>query len=380
MPTGAVVTLLDRVRTRLIAEQQQAGVVEVAAALRAEGVVLADHALGVLVEDVRRELAGAGPLEDLIADPRVTDVLVNSPSEVYVDRGTGLERVHVDFGSEERVRALAQRLASRAGRRLDDASPHVDARLPDGGRLHCVLAPIATDGTCISLRLPRAHAMTLDSLVSSGSIDVVGADLLRVLVHERRACLVTGGTGSGKTTVLNTILGEVDAGERIVIAEDSVELAPHHPHVVRLQSRMPNVEGAGAITLRDLVRQTLRMRPDRIILGEVRGNEIIDLLTAMNTGHEGSWATIHANAAVDLPARIEALGLLAGVPREAMHALLASAVDAVVHVQRLRDGRRIVSGVHVLALLDDGHVRALPAFTYDGRGSSREDAWERLCA
>lgn len=380
MPIGAVVTLLDRVRTRLIAEQKQAGVVEVAAALRAEGVVLADHALGVLVEDVRRELAGAGPLEDLIADARVTDVLVNSPSEVYVDRGAGLERVHVDFGSEDRVRALAQRLASRAGRRLDDASPHVDGRLPDGGRLHCVLAPIATDGTCISLRLPRAHALTLDSLVTCGSIDVVGAELLRSLVHGRRACIVTGGTGSGKTTVLNTLLGEVATDERIVIAEDSVELAPRHPHVVRLQARMPNVEGAGAITLRDLVRQTLRMRPDRIILGEVRGNEIIDLLTAMNTGHEGSWATIHANAAVDLPARVEALGLLAGVPREAMHALLASAVDAVVHVQRLRDGRRIVSGVHVLALHDDGHVRALPAFTYDGRESSRAHAWERLCA
>jgi pilus assembly protein CpaF len=329
---------------------------------------------------MRRELAGAGPLEDLIADPRVTDVLVNSPSEVYVDRGTGLERVQVDFGSEERVRALAQRLASRAGRRLDDASPHVDARLPDGGRLHCVLAPIATDGTCISLRLPRAHAMTLESFVECGSIDVMGADLLRSLVRGRHACIVTGGTGSGKTTVLNTLLGEVAIDERIVIAEDSVELAPRHPHVVRLQSRMPNVEGAGAITLRDLVRQTLRMRPDRIILGEVRGTEIIDLLTAMNTGHEGSWATIHANAAADLPARVEALGLLAGVPRQAMHALLASAVDAVVHVHRLRDGRRIISGIHVLTLHDDGHVGSLPAFTYDGRESARADAWERLCA
>jgi pilus assembly protein CpaF len=373
-------TLLDRVRTRLIAEQQQAGVVEVAAALRAEGVVLADHALGVLVEDVRRELAGAGPLEDLLADPRVTDVLVNSPDEVYVDRGAGLERVHVDFGSEERVRALAQRLASRAGRRLDDASPHVDARLPEGGRLHCVLSPIATDGTCISIRLPRAHAITVDLLVSHGSIDAAGADLLRALVHNRRACVVTGGTGSGKTTVLNSLLGEVAPEERIVIAEDSVELAPRHPHVVRLQSRMPNIEGAGAITLRDLVRQTLRMRPDRIVLGEVRGNEIIDLLTAMNTGHEGSWATIHANAAVDLPARVEALGLLAGVPRQAMHALLASAVDAVVHVQRLRDGRRIVSGIHVLDLEADGLVRALPAFTYDGRESARAEAWDMLCA
>lgn len=373
-------TLLDRVRTRLITAHQEAGVVEVAAALRAEGVVLADDALGVLVEDVRRELSGAGPLHDLLADPRVTDVLVNSPRDIYVDRGAGLERVVLDLGSEERVRALAQRLAARAGRRLDEAAPHVDARLPEGARLHCVLSPIATDGTCISLRLPRAHAMTLESLVDGGSIDTRGADLLRALVHRRMACVVTGGTGSGKTTVLNSMLGEVNEGERIVIVEDSAELAPRHPHVVRLQARLPNVEGAGAVTLRDLVRQTLRMRPDRIILGEVRGTEIIDLLTAMNTGHEGSWATIHANDATDLPARVEALGLLAGVPRQAMHALLSAAVDAVVHVERLHDGRRIISGVHVLSMAGDGHVQARPAFTFDGRDSKRAEAWGSLCA
>jgi len=374
------VTLLDRVRTRLITAHQQAGVVEVAAALRAEGVVLADDALSVLVEDVRRELSGAGPLQDLLADPRVTDVLVNSPRDVYVDRGAGLERVVLDLGSEERVRALAQRLAARAGRRLDEAAPHVDARLPDGARLHCVLSPIATDGTCISLRLPRAHSLTLDSLVETGTIDPRGADVLRTLMHRRRACIVTGGTGSGKTTVLNTLLGEVSDDERIVIVEDSAELAPRHPHVVRLQARLPNVEGAGAITLRDLVRQTLRMRPDRIVLGEVRGTEIIDLLTAMNTGHEGSWATIHANDAADLPARVEALGLLAGVPRRAMHALLAAAVDAVVHLDRQRDGRRIISGVHVLSLKDDGLVQAVPAFTFDGRDSACAQGWGALCA
>jgi pilus assembly protein CpaF len=373
-------TLLERVRTRLITAQQQAGVVEVAAALRAEGVVLADHALGSLVDEVRRELAGNGPLEELLADTSVTDIVVNAPSAVFVDRGTGMERVEVDLGSEERVRALAQRLASRAGRRLDEAAPHVDARLPEGIRLHCVLAPIATDGTCISLRIPRTRGFTLDALVDTGMIDRRGADVLRTLVTDRRACVITGGTGSGKSTLLETLLGEVDARERIVIVEDSAELAPLHPHVVRMQSRLPNVEGAGAITLRDLVRQTLRMRPDRIVLGEVRGQEVIDLLTAMNTGHEGSWVTIHANAAADLPARIEALGLLAGVPRPAMHALLAAAVDAVVHVERRSDGRRIISGIHVIAVDDSGMVRTMPALTFDGTRSTRAQAWADLRA
>ena len=191
-------TLLERVRTRLITAQQQAGVVEVAAALRAEGVVLADDALGSLVDEVRRELAGNGPLEELLADTSVTDVVVNAPSAVFVDRGTGMERVEMDLGSEERVRALAQRLASRAGRRLDEAAPHVDARLPEGIRLHCVLAPIATDGTCISLRIPRTRGFTLDALVGTGMIDRRGADVLRTLLTDRRACVITGGTGSGK--------------------------------------------------------------------------------------------------------------------------------------------------------------------------------------
>lgn len=373
-------TLLERVRTRLIAGQQQAGVVEVAAALRAEGVVLADDALATLVDDVRRELSGAGPLQDLLSDPLVTDVLVNSAQDVFVDRGAGLERVSMDLGSEERVRALAQRLAARAGRRLDDASPAVDARLPEGIRLHCVLAPIAIDGTCISLRIPRTRGFTIDALVRAHAIDHIGAQVLRALVRDRRACVITGATGTGKSTLLETILGEVDPNERIVIVEDSAELAPQHPHVVRLQARLPNVEGAGAITLRDLVRQTLRMRPDRIVLGEVRGQEVIDLLTAMNTGHEGSWVTIHANSASDLPARIEALGLLAGVPRQAMHALLATAVDAVVHLERLPTGRRIVSGIHVLDCDESGLVRTVPALTFDGVDCAPAEAWQELRA
>lgn len=355
--------LVDRVRARLVAGQQDATPGRVASALRAEGVVLGDEAVLSLVESLRRELVGAGPLQPLLQEPDVTDVLVNGPNAVWIDRGRGLERAAAEFGSDGDVRRLAQRLAAAVGRRLDDASPYVDARLVDGTRLHAVIAPIATDGTVISLRVPRRQAFTLPDLVRMGSIDELGAAWLRALVEARLAFIVSGGTGTGKTTVLASLLGLVPGNERIVMVEDSAELLPDHAHVVRLQSRLANIEGAGAITMRELLRQALRMRPDRIVVGEVRGPEIVELLSALNTGHEGGCGTIHANSAEDVPARIEALGLTAGLDRTSVHALLGAGLDAIVHLTRERSGLRVVSGIHSLVRDDLGMVRVRPALS-----------------
>jgi pilus assembly protein CpaF len=353
--------LVDRVRSRLVAGHAEATPGRVAAALRAEGVVLGDEAVLSLVESLRRELVGAGPLQALLQQPDVTDVLVNGPNAVWIDRGQGLQRAPVSFASDDEVRRLAQRLAAAVGRRLDDATPYVDARLVDGTRLHAVIAPIATDGTVISLRVPRRQAFTLPELVDAGSIDEFGAEWLRALVAARLAFVVSGGTGTGKTTVLSSLLGLVPDSERIIMVEDSAELLPDHPHVVRLQARLANIEGAGAVTMRELVRQSLRMRPDRIVVGEVRGPEVIELLSALNTGHEGGCGTIHANSAEDVPARIEALGLTAGLDRTAVHALLAAGLDAIVHLRRERSGRRVVSGLYSLSHDGKGGVHAVPA-------------------
>ena len=361
-------TLLERVRSRLLMDDADATPSRVASALRAEGLVLGDDAVLDLVRSLRHELVGAGPLEPLMREAGTTDVIVNGPSAVWVDRGSGLELTEVRFDGEADVRRLAQRLAATAGRRLDDAAPYVDARLPSGARLHCVLPPVSADGTLISLRIPTRVPFTLDELVACGSVDAAGAGMLREIIERRLSFLTPGGTGSGTTTVLGALLGLGPPDVRIVIAEDSTELAPDHPHAVRLQSRTPNVEGAGTVTLRDLVRQALRMRPDRIIVGEVRGAEVVDLLAAMNTGHEGGAGTVHANSAADVPARLEALGLTAGLDRLAVHALVAAGVDVVIHLVRDGRGRRMVAGVHVLERMADGYVRTAPALELrDGR-------------
>ncbi len=352
--------LVERVRSRLVAQDADATPALVAAALRAEGLVLGDAAVLDLVGTLRQELVGAGPLEPLLTLPGVTDIVVNGPRSVWVDRGRGLERADVTFTAEAEVRRLAQRLAAAAGRRLDEAAPYVDARLPSGARLHCVLPPVAVDGTLISIRVPNRVALSLADLVRLGSVDAAGAELLGAIVGARLAVLVSGGTGSGKTTVLSTLLGLADPTDRIVVVEDSTELQPDHPHVARLQARPPNIEGAGAVTLRDLVRQALRMRPDRLVVGEVRGAEVVDLLAAMNTGHEGGLGTIHANSASDVPARLEALGIAAGLDRTAVHALAGAALDAVLHLGR-DAGARCVLGIHVLERDGTGLVHTVVA-------------------
>lgn len=372
--------LADRIRSRLVVNHAQTTPAEVAAALLDEGVVLGEGALMSLIAELRREFLGLGPLEALIHQPDVTDVLVNGANEVWIDRGRGMERATMTFADEHEVRALAQRLAGSAGRRLDEASPFVDARLESGIRLHAVLAPIALDGTLISLRIPRARAFTLGDLVACGSIDAEGARWLRALIDARVSFLISGGTGSGKTTILGALLGLMPTDERLVIVEDSAELQPDHPHAIRLQARPANLEGAGAITLQNLVRQTLRMRPDRIVVGEVRGAEVIDLLSALNTGHEGGCGTIHANSAADVPARIEALGLQAGLGREAIHALLAAGVAVAIHLERDSSGLRVVQGIHVFAL--DAHMRvvARAALVRVGQHFVAQEAFEQLSA
>jgi pilus assembly protein CpaF len=379
--------LVDRVRWRLA--QASAGPLrteDVVAALRAEGGLRSESETLEMLARLRSELAGAGPLQPLLADPSVTDVLVNGPDEVWIDRGEALERTSVRFPDAEAVRRLAERLVLATGRPLDNAHPYVDARLPDGSRVHAVLSPVAVGGPYLSLRVARRSAFTIDELTTAGSLPGDTAAVLRGLVRGRAAGLISGGTGTGKTTLLSALLTEVPPGERLVLVEDSVELRPAHPHVLRLEARPPNAEGAGEVTVRSLVRQALRMRPDRLVVGEVRGAEVVDMLGAMNTGHEGGWGTVHANAAGDVPARLEALGTAAGLSREAVQAQVEAAVDVVVHLVRDRDGLRRLGEIATLepAAEPGGRIRVLPALTVERSGAGallqRRAGWERLQA
>jgi len=365
-PATADAELVERVRTRLVASGAAATRTAVAAALRTEGGVRGDAEIAAVLARLESELGGSGPLEVLLRDPSVTDILVNAPGEVWVDRGAGLERVQLRLPTEDAVRRLAQRLAAATGRRLDDAQPFVDARLPGGVRLHAILPPVSPRGTTLSLRVPRREVFSLDELVAAGSVPEALAVLLRVVVTSRLAFVVSGGTGSGKTTLLSALLSVVDPGERVLLVEDSGELRPSCPHVVRLEARGANAEGAGEVSLRDLVRQALRMRPDRIVVGEVRGAEVADLLAALNTGHEGGCGTVHANSAGDVPARFEALAAVAGMPRLALHSQLAAALDLVIHLRRGADGTRQVVEVDLLAAGADGIVSTVPALTVTG--------------
>ncbi|MER5948917.1 TadA family conjugal transfer-associated ATPase [Streptomyces sp. NPDC001904] len=370
--------MLDGVRQWLAETGSEATPARVAEALRAQGRVLGDAEVLGVAGRLRSELVGAGPLEPLLADPAVTDVLVSAPDRVWVDRGGGLERADVAFESAAAVRRLAQRLAAVVGRRLDDARPWVDARLPDGTRLHAVLPPVAVGCTCLSLRVVRPRAFTLKELAAAGTVPPGGDRVLRALLDARLSFLISGGTGTGKTTLLSALLGLVGPYERIVLAEDSAELRPDHPHVVRLEARPANQEGAGAVGLDDLVRQALRMRPDRLVVGEVRGAEVVSLLAALNTGHEGGCGTVHANAAGDVPVRLEALGTAAGLDRAALHSQLAAAVSVVLHLVRDRGGRRRVAQVRVLERDAQGWVRAVPALEWRERGFAPGEGWERL--
>lgn len=332
--------------------------------------------------ELRERVLGFGPLERFVDQPGVTDILVNGDGSVWLDSGDGLGRTDVTLSPPD-ARALATRLSGRARRRLDEAQPWVDAVLPGGVRLHAILPPLAEGGTHLSLRIPRAQPVGVDGLQALGSVNAEMARVLRGIVSSRASLLVVGGTGAGKTTVLGALLSECSPGERLVVVEDVRELAPEHPHVVRLQGRAPNVEGAGSVTLVDLVRQALRMRPDRLVVGEVRGAEVRELLAALNTGHEGGAGTLHANGPSETPARLEALGALAGLGREAVHAQLRGALQVVIDVARVT-GRRHVRSIGVTRWSGDEVVidTALTARPMTGRPGdfvvTRGPGWSRL--
>lgn len=311
-------------------------------------------------------IAGPGPaLMELMSQEGVSDVLVNGTS-VWVDRRGRMERTQVEFSSPAQVRELAVRMAATAGTRLDEAMPIADGTLPDGTRLHAVLSPPAVGGPLISLRTKRRTSFTLEELRQNGTCTEPMFDAIVGLVEARANVLLSGATGTGKTTLLSAILSKVDAGQRIICIEEVPELSPTHPHAVTMCQRGANVQGEGEVSLADLVRAAMRMRPDRLVLGECRGAEVRDVLTAFNTGHEGGWATIHANTAADVPARLVALGALTGMTDSTVHAQAAAALDAIIHVERRADGKRAVAQI---AVVEPGTpVRVLPALTLAGRG------------
>jgi pilus assembly protein CpaF len=304
-----------------------------------------------LVARVLRDTVGLGPLEDLLADPTVEEVMVNGPQRVYVERRGRIEPVDVGFADEEELRDTIERILAPLGRRIDELSPMVDARLADGSRVNAVIPPLAIDGPALSIRRFGAHRPGPQELIELGTLAEPQLERLRAAVSGRRSLLVSGGTGSGKTTLLSALSSFISTGERVVTIEDAAELRLPQRHVVRLECRPRGVEGRGEVTIRDLLRNALRMRPDRIVIGEVRGAEALDLVNALNTGHRGALSTVHANSATDALARLETLALMAGLglPHEAIAAQVRRGIDLVVHLERGEDGRRRVTEIAEVA-------------------------------
>ncbi len=327
-----------------------------------------------LADDVYHELVGFGPLQELIDDPSVDDVVVNGPHRVFVERRGKLEEASARFVNDDHVLRIIRRILAPIGRRIDESTPMVDARLPDGSRVNAVIPPIALDGPSISIRKFRAQPLTVDDLIRMGSLSRGLADFLQDAVARRTSMIVVGGTGTGKTTVLNMLSRWINPAERLITIEDAAELRLEHPHVVRLETRPPNLEGEGEITARDLVRNALRMRPDRIVLGEVRSDEVLDMLQAMNTGHEGSMTTLHANSSRDAIHRIELLAGFAGYSGDTrnLHRQIASAVQMLVQLQRLPNGTRRVSGVSAIRL-DNDHLVLEELFAFNAETGRHED-------
>ncbi|MFJ5954361.1 TadA family conjugal transfer-associated ATPase [Paenarthrobacter sp. NPDC092416] len=370
--------LLETVRESVLSGRGPVTPSSVAAAVQASGKVLGTAGALEAAETISAELNGLGPLQHLVRDPNVTDIFVNGVESVWLDRGQGLERSSVHFHNEQQIRSLAARLVSAGGRRLDDGSPCVDVRLNGGYRVHAVLPPISTAGTLLSIRIRREEVFTLEELRTGGMFNELEETVLRAIMDCRLSFLISGATGSGKTTLLSTMLGLSRPGERLVLIEDAAELNPVHPHVVTLESRHGNLEGGGALDLGELVRQALRMRPDRLIVGECRGAEVRELLTALNTGHTGGGGTIHANTAEAVPARLVALGALAGLNAEAVRLQVSSALDVVIHVERTQQGRKLVS----VGMLTDSAAgqTVVPALQSNQGPMVQGPAWAVLAA
>jgi len=332
----------------------------VAELVAADAAILSAPTRARVAELILRDTVGLGPLEELMDDPLVEEVMVNGPDEVYVERAGRIERTDVSFPSEGALRDAIERILTPLGRRVDELSPMVDARLEDGSRVNVVIPPLAVEGPSLSIRRFAAARPGPEELVASGSLAAEARDLLEASVRARRSILISGGTGSGKTTLLNALSGYIGREERVVTIEDAAELALRQPHVVRLETRPASVEGRGEVAIRDLLRNALRMRPDRIVIGEVRGAEALDLLTALNTGHDGALSTVHANSPEDALRRLETLALMAGVglPHDAIREQVARGIEIVVHLERSGDGsRRVVEVAEVVRVAAGVGVR-----------------------
>jgi len=323
-----------------------------------------------LVQDLLHDTFDLGPITPFLLDEEISDILVNTHRQVYVERLGKLELTNAQFRDEQHLRLIIDRIISKVGRRLDESSPLVDARLMDGSRVNAIIPPVALDGPILSIRRFRRRALSIENLLELGSVSEPMAHLLRGIVRARINALVTGGTGSGKTTLLNILSRYIPEGERIVTIEDSAELQLQQPHVVRLETRPPNIEGKGTITQRELVRNALRMRPDRIVVGEVRGDEVLDMLQAMNTGHDGSLTTLHANGPRDALHRLENLVLMAGhsLPDKAIREQIASALEVVVHVSRMADGSRKILSISEIVGMEGSVVTMQEVFRFTRTG------------
>jgi pilus assembly protein CpaF len=340
--------------------------------LNAQGRLLTEADRLRLVEEIKNELLGLGPLEPLLHDDEITDILVNGPNQVYVEKRGKLHSTDIMFHDNQHLMLIIDRIVSRVGRRVDEASPMVDARLPDGSRVNAIIPPLALDGPSLSIRRFGRRRFDIEGLLERESLSPEMVELLRALVRARLNILVSGGTGSGKTTLLNCMSAFVPEDERIVTIEDSAEISLQQPHVVRLESRPSNLEGKGEVTQRDLVRNSLRMRPDRIIVGEVRGGEVFDMLQAMSTGHDGSLSTVHANSAREAVGRLEMMMLLSGfsIPQRAMRQQIAAAVNIFVHVSRMSDGSRKVLKISEVAGMEGDTIMLQDLFEFQRTGLS----------
>jgi len=323
-----------------------------------------------LVNDVQHELFGLGPLEPLLADHTISDILVNSHSTIYIERRGKLERTDVAFKDDEHLMRVIERIVSTVGRRIDESSPMVDARLQDGSRVNAIIPPLAIDGPILSIRRFGAEPLKMAKLIEHKALTKDIADMLQMCVTARLNTVISGGTGAGKTTLLNALSAYIPESERIVTIEDSAELQLQQPHVVRLETRPPNIEGRGEVTQRDLVRNALRMRPDRIVIGEVRGGEAIDMLQAMNTGHDGSLTTVHANTPRDALSRLETMIQMTGMrlSERAMRQQVASAIDLVLQVARLSDGTRRVTSISEITGMEGETITMQEVFVYERTG------------
>ena len=327
-----------------------------------------------LVSEVQHELFGLGPLEILLADPAISDILVNAPDSIYIERRGKLEVTNVAFKDNDHLMRVIEWIVSSVGRRIDESSPMVDARLQDGSRVNAIIPPLSIDGPVLSIRRFGAEPLRMSSLIENRALTKEIADMLEMCVRARLNVVISGGTGAGKTTLLNALSAYIPENERIVTIEDSAELQLQQPHVVRLETRPPNIEGRGEVTQRDLVRNALRMRPDRIVIGEVRGGEAIDMLQAMNTGHDGSLTTIHANTPRDALSRLETMIQMTGMRlgERAMRQQVAAAIDMVLQVARLSDGSRRITSISEITGMEGDTITMQEIFQYERTGVDRE--------